>query len=298
MIISEKCPAKINLFLNIINRQKSEFHDLQSLFVKINLYDEIIVKQNHKFELIVNSHIKQEFTNQNNIIEKIYHFFVNNFSLDFSLKVILNKHIPIGAGLGGGSSDGASFIKIINQIYKLNLSKIQMQKISLEFGSDLPFFFEENICFVEGRGEKITQLSSSINQKFVNQLNSSKILLINPQIILSTPQIFQNFSKKIDNNLANYSTATTLDYISSKSIFELIDNQGNDLENSAFEQSLNLKNLFDELKNFKSKSLRMSGSGSSIFMIFENDKDLQSCKNFLNQNYPDFLVRKIQIIFN
>jgi 4-diphosphocytidyl-2-C-methyl-D-erythritol kinase len=296
MILSEKCPAKINLFLKIINRQNSGFHDLQSLFAKINLFDEIIIEKSDKFELIVNSFIAQEISNQNNIIKKIFDYFFKNFSLDFSLKIILNKHIPIGAGLGGGSSDGANFIKIINQIYNLNLSKTQMQKISLEFGSDLPFFFEENICFVEGRGEKITQLDSSINQKFLNQLNSSKILLINPQIILSTPQIFQNFSKKIDNNLAKYSTATTLYYISSKSIFNLINNQGNDLENSAFEQSLNLKNLFDELKNFKSKSLRMSGSGSSIFMIFKNDNELRICQEFLNQKYPDFLVKKIEII--
>jgi 4-diphosphocytidyl-2-C-methyl-D-erythritol kinase len=296
MILSEKCPAKINLFLKIINRQNSGFHDLQSLFAKINLFDEIIIEKSDKFELIVNSFIAQEISNQNNIIKKIFDYFFKNFSLDFSLKIILNKHIPIGAGLGGGSSDGANFIKIINQIYNLNLSKTQMQKISLEFGSDLPFFFEENICFVEGRGEKITQLDSSINQKFLNQLNSSKILLINPQIILSTPQIFQNFSKKIDNNLAKYSTATTLYYISSKSIFNLINNQGNDLENSAFEQSLTLKNLFDELKNFKSKSLRMSGSGSSIFMIFKNDNELRICQEFLNQKYPDFLVKKIEII--
>ena len=296
MILLTKCPAKINLFLKIINRQNSGFHDLQSLFAKIDLFDEIIVEKSAKFELIVNSFTTQKLSNQNNIIEKIYNFFAKNFSLNFSLKIILNKHIPIGAGLGGGSSDGANFIKIINQIYNLNLLKTQMQKISLEFGSDLPFFFEENICFVEGRGEKITQLDPLINQKFLNQLNSTKILLINPQIFLSTPQIFQNFSKKIDNSLAKYSTANSLDYISSKSIFDLINNQGNDLENSAFEQSLILKNLFDELQDFTPQSLRMSGSGSSFFIIFKNDNELQICQDFLYQKYPDFLVKKIEII--
>jgi 4-diphosphocytidyl-2-C-methyl-D-erythritol kinase len=296
MVYTIECPAKINLFLNILNRNQNGYHDLQSLFAKIDLFDKLTIEKSSSFELKINSSFDKNFLKNNNILEQIFIYFKDNFNLNSSVKIILDKHIPLGAGLGGGSSDGANFIKILNDIFSLNLPKSQMQKISLKFGSDLPFFFEDGICFIEGRGDKITQLDQQNNQDLIHQLNQCNILLINPRIFLSTPQIFANYNKNISQKKIFYSNKILLNQLIKNNIFDIINNQGNDLEKSAFEVSYELENLFEELNNFPKKCLRMSGSGSSIFMVFNNNIQQKNCQEFLAKKYPNFLVKPIKIL--
>ncbi len=146
-----KCPAKINLFLNIINKRPDGFHELQSLITKIDLFDELAVEKSTKFSLEINGEFAEFIEIHNNLFTKILDYFVKDFHIDSNLKITLQKNIPVGAGLGGGSSNGAYFIKILNEIFALKLSKIEMQKISLNFGSDIAFFFENEVCLMGGR---------------------------------------------------------------------------------------------------------------------------------------------------
>ena len=186
-----KCPAKINLFLHITNKRPDGFHELQSLITKIDLFDELVVEKSTKFSLEINGEFAEFIEINNNLFTKILDYFVKNFHIDPNLKIILQKNIPVGAGLGGGSSNGAYFIKILNEIFALKLSKIDMQKISLNFGSDIAFFFENEACLMSGRGEFLTEISH-----FKNEFKKLKILLINPKIHLSTKEIFQDFAEK------------------------------------------------------------------------------------------------------
>ena len=235
------CPAKINLFLNITNKRLDGFHELQSLITKIDLFDKLSVEKSSKFSL----EIEGEFTNfieiNNNLFTKILDYFVKNFHIDPDLKITLQKNIPVGAGLGGGSSNGAYFIKILNEIFTLNLSKKDMQKISLNFGSDISFFFENETCLMSGRGEFLTPIS-----KFKNEFKKLKILLINPKIHLSTKEIFQEFAQKKYQFSSKFSERIFLE----KSIPEILQNFNNDLEKPAISKALVISEILQNLRKF------------------------------------------------
>ena len=278
------CPAKINLFLNITNKRPDGFHELQSLVTKINLFDELSVEKSTKFSLEIDGEFANFIDINDNHFIKIFNYFVKNFHIDNNLKIILQKNIPVGAGLGGGSSNGAYFIKILNEIFYLKLSKKTMQKISLNFGSDIAFFFENGPCLMSGRGEFLSPIP-----QFKNNLKKLKILLINPKIHLSTKEIFQDFAQKNYKFSEIFSEKIFL----KKSLQEILTIFNNDLEETAITKEPMISEILQNLRKFSPICAKMSGSGSSCFAIFDDEKNLQKNYEFFIQNFPDFFVKKV-----
>ncbi len=278
------CPAKINLFLNIINRRSDGFHELQSLIAKIDLFDELFVEKSSKFSLEINGEFAKFIDVNDNLFTKIFDYFIKNFDINFNLKITLQKNIPVGAGLGGGSSNGAYFIKALNKIFALKLSKNDMQKISLNFGSDIPFFFEDAPCLMTGRGEFLLPIS-----KFKNDFEKLKIILINPKIHLSTKEIFQDFAEKKYQFSAQISERIFLE----NSLPEILQKFNNDLEEPAISKAPAIAEILQNLRKFSPICAKMSGSGSSCFAIFNNDIDSKKTYEFFIKNYPNFFVKKV-----
>jgi 4-diphosphocytidyl-2-C-methyl-D-erythritol kinase len=278
------CPAKINLFLNITNKRPDGFHELQSLVTKINLFDELSVEKSAKFSLEISGEFANFIDINDNLFIKIFNYFVKNFHIDNNVKIILQKNIPVGAGLGGGSSNGAYFIKILNEIFYLKLSKKTMQKISLNFGSDIAFFFENGPCLMSGRGEFLSPIP-----QFKNNLKKLKILLINPKIHLSTKEIFQDFAQKNYKFSEIFSEKIFL----KKSLQEILTIFNNDLEETAITKEPMISEILQNLRKFSPICAKMSGSGSSCFAIFDDEKNLQKNYEFFIQNFPDFFVKKV-----
>lgn len=265
------CPAKINLFLKIVGKRPDGFHDLESLFAFVDLFDELFVEYSDKFQIELSGEFAGFVDQKNNLFTKILDFFVCEFGVDRNLKIKIVKNIPVGSGLGGGSSNAAYFIKALNQIFALNLSKNYMQEISLKFGSDIAFFFEERASIVTGRGEVI---------KSFGKFEPISILLIHPRISLSTGDVFRNlagrFSKEIGEEF--------LSKMSLKDILKL----PNDLEMPANSSLPVIKEIIGDLKNNGADIAKMSGSGSACFGIFSNKITLDSAKNFLSVRFPEF----------
>ncbi|MBM3590247.1 MAG: 4-(cytidine 5'-diphospho)-2-C-methyl-D-erythritol kinase [Alphaproteobacteria bacterium] len=294
MFLQTQCPAKLNLFLKINNLREDGFHELQSIFIKINLYDELKVEKHHQFELVINGEFSKNL-NDNNIIHKIFTYFSQKFNLQSAVKVSLTKNIPVGSGLGGGSSDGAYFIKILNKIFNLNLSKTTMQKISAIFGSDLPFFFEEKICLVEGRGEIINPIENFKNHQsnfIIDNLNKYKNLLIFPRIQLSTNEVFTVFKNQINQSNQQYLPKKNSNYFLKNSFIDLIINNHNDLEKSAFYINQELQILKQNLEKFSPLCTKMTGSGSAFFAIFSDVQNYKKCLDFFYENHPNFFLKK------
>jgi len=277
-----KCPAKINLFLNITNKRPDGFHELESLITKIDLFDELLVEKSTKFSLEINGEFAEFIDIKNNLFTKILDYFVKNFNINSNLKITLQKNIPVGAGLGGGSSNGAYFIKILNEIFALKLSKNEMQKISLNFGSDIAFFFENEACLMSGRGEFLSPIS-----QFKNDLKKLKILLINPKIHLSTKEIFQDFAEK----KYQFSSKISEKIFLENSLPEILQKFKNDLEEPAFSKAPAIVEILQNLRKFSPICAKMSGSGSSCFAIFDNDIELHKTYEFFIKNYPNFFVK-------
>ena len=287
-MITRQCPAKINLFLKIINQRSDGFHNLLSVITKINLYDYLSVEKSDHFSLEIFGQFKNLINPKDNLFTTILNYFQQQYHISNNIKIILEKNIPVGAGLGGGSSDACSFMKILNEIFNLNLTKSELQKISLNFGSDIAFFFEETAQIVMNRGETLRDY---------NDLEKLEIVLIYPQINLSTKKIFQDFasynlshSQPINANNNFLESANNFsNTLTQQQIFDL----ENDLEKIAVIHAPIIQEIKNNMQNFGSINCKMSGSGSAVFAIYANYSQAQIASNKLQEIYPNFFIKHL-----
>ena len=274
-----RSPAKINLSLKITGKNNQGYHELESLFAFLDLSDDLEVKLSHNFKLEINGKFSHLIDQENNLFTQILDYFSQEFSISKNLHIKLEKNIPVGAGLGGGSSNAAYFMKALNDIFNLKLSKIQLQKISLNFGSDIAFFFEDQASIIKGRGEIINNYP---------EFKDFSILLINPKITLSTKEVFENFN----NSFSDKTPSNILLKANLKDLTKI----KNDLENSSIKIEPIIKTILDNLISEKARLAKMSGSGSTCFGIFDNDKDLETAKINLRKKFPNFFIQRVKVI--
>ncbi len=288
-MITKSCPAKINLFLKVINKRCDGYHNLLSVITKINLCDQLSVGISDHFSLKIFGQFENLINPKNNLLTSILNYFQEKYSITNNLKIILEKNIPVGAGLGGGSSDACSFMKILNEIFNLNLTKSELQKISLNFGSDIAFFFEETTQMVMNRGETLHDY---------NDLEKLEIVLIYPQINLSTKKIFQDYAKHNLNHLQLINAKNNFlesannfsNTLSQQQIFDL----ENDLEKIAVIHAPIIQEIKDNMQNLGSINCKMSGSGSAVFAIYANFNEAQMAFKKLQEIYPNFFIKYLQ----
>ncbi|MCX8473986.1 MAG: 4-(cytidine 5'-diphospho)-2-C-methyl-D-erythritol kinase [Sediminibacterium sp.] len=263
--------AKINLGLQILNKRSDGYHNLESFFFPLPLFDLIEVIPHsanaNDFELSF-SGIKLDFTEQDNIIYKTYYFFKEKFPNLKKIKVHLHKNIPIGSGLGGGSSNAVTMFQIIKKINNLEISfEEELAWLSI-LGSDCPFFLYNKPCYIQGRGEIITP--------FKIDLSNYKIILFFPNIHISTKLIFNNHIIKKNNH-------PLIEQISNP-VAQWQDCLINDLELTTLSLVPELKSI----KNFIYKQgaiyASMSGSGSCFYGIFNKSTETQFNKELFIDN--------------
>ena len=257
--------AKINLGLRILEKRVDGFHNLESVFYPVNLCDvlEIVEDKSQKNKsgvVLTNSGIKIPGDPFSNICIKAYYLIKNDYPLPF-IKVHLHKIIPLGAGLGGGSADAAFFIKLLNDVLDIDISWGEMHHYARKLGSDCSFFVSNRPAFVEGRGDKYESIQLD--------LSNYQLLLVYPNVGVSTPEAFAGLKLK--------KSSSTLE----KDILESPVNRWkkfihNDFEDSIFEKYPQIKKIKDKIYSLGAVYASMSGSGSSVYGIFENKVELKS----------------------
>ncbi len=275
-----RSPAKINLFLKALGKRPNGFHNLESLFAFLDLSDELSVEKSDKFSLEITGEFAEFVDPKNNLFIEILDFFTTEFAIEKNLKIKIIKHIPVGAGLGGGSSNASAFMKILNEIFALNLSKEELQKISLNFGSDIAFFFETQASIIKGRGEIIENFYA---------FEPIPALLINPKIHLSTKEVFEKFD-------GNYSAEIPTKDLLKTEIFELIKSLANDLEKPAIAMVPTIGEILNQLRKNGADFAKMSGSGASCFGIFHDAEKLITAEKNLQKTFPDFFIKRVKIL--
>ena len=156
--------AKVNLGLRVLNKRSNGYHNLHSLFLEVDLCDELIFSPSDAFQLTVEGPPTLEIPlDKNNLISKAYRMLKEKMELvPLEYAIHLKKLIPLGSGLGGGSSNAACTLKTLNKLCKLNLSHHELLDLGLKVGSDVPFFIEGGIKLIKGRGEIIEKYTASI----------------------------------------------------------------------------------------------------------------------------------------
>ena len=265
-------PAKLNLFLKIINKRKDGYHNLQSIFQLIDLQDNIFIKIRHEDTQININNSSLLIKPENDLAFKAAQSILSNRQL--GADIFINKKIPLGAGLGGGSSNAATVIMAINKLAKFNLSKTDLIKSSLKLGADIPFFINGVNAWVEGIGELLYDIKIP---------NSTYVVMV-PNLSINTKTIFSGFkltNSPIPLKIASSFNAVKHDFVK------------NDLEETVIKKYEKMTELLRWMSCFG--NAKMSGTGSSIFVRAKNLKMAESIKKNKPRNANCFIVKGLSV---
>jgi 4-diphosphocytidyl-2-C-methyl-D-erythritol kinase len=247
--------AKINLGLNIIEKRPDGFHNIESVFYPVAWADalEILPSENFSFS---SSGLEIPGSQDSNLVIKAFEILKKEGLLKGrNVAMHLHKVLPMGAGIGGGSADGAFALKMLNDLFELNLSVIQLQEYAAQMGSDCPFFIENSPKFCYGRGTDFSEIELNLKGKY--------IVLANPQIHVSTAEAYAGvLPHKPEVSIKNILKMPISDW---KGL--LI----NDFEASVLQNHPKIANVKNQMYDLGAQYASMTGSGSTVFGIFENE---------------------------
>ena len=255
--------AKINLGLTIVEKRSDGFHNIETVFYPIALCDVLEIVENTtntKHPIIfTSSGIDIPGKADENLCVKAYHLIAKDYPLR-AIKIHLHKIIPIGAGLGGGSSDAAFFLKAINKLFDLSLSFGELHHYARQLGSDCSFFINNRATFAEGKGDEMESCSVNLAGYF--------IVLVKPEIHISTQQAYALVKPS--------KPKKTLEELILQPIEDWKTTIQNQFEDSVFPQHPTIKTIKEQLYSSGAVYAAMSGSGSSVFGIFKKEMDLKN----------------------
>ncbi len=274
-----KAYGKINLYFELVNKRSDGFHNIKSIMQNIDLHDEIIIEENNR-GINIESNFKDIPKDEKNTVFKAVKIIKEKYSINKGLNIFLNKIIPHSAGLGGGSSDAAAVIETLNDIWNLKMNKEEKHEIASKIGTDIHFFLEGGTAFIKGKGEITTK---------VKDFKWNNILLIKPQINISTPYVYSNVK---NDDLSKSKNDDILNIYNNNTESKIISYFKNDLEKIVFREFKEIEKIKKIMIDNNAKTSLMSGSGSSVFGLFDSKKDLDKCRKIMEKNYEKIYITK------
>lgn len=276
--LTVKCPAKVNLFLHVTGKRQDGYHNIYTLFYPISLCDNLTIeKSSHTVLECSNADLPVD---DNNIIIKTHNLLKEQYNLQDEYKIYLEKNIPFGAGLGGGSSNAAKYLQAVNKLSGLNLSYSQMKHIMEQIGSDTIFFLHNRPMEAYGRGEILETAPVLPPLYFV---------IINPNIFISTKEIYTSPDLK-------FTHINAIDKLKNRYTFEELKSiMANDMEEAVFKKHKEVKEIVDFLNEESHGGALMSGSGSTVFAIFDNEKERDNAFIKAKEKYKTYFIEKAAV---
>ena len=271
--ISFKTPAKVNLGLHILGKREDGFHELETLFQMVKLFDEIKIEcLPSGLELVCNRpDIPQD---EGNLAIKAAKILQTQFpDRCKGARIHLNKNIPHGAGLGGGSGNAAGVLLGLNFLWDLKLKRKDLILIASQLGSDVPFFLLSPCAIGRGRGEVLEPVKSSI--RFY-------ILMVYPGFAVSTALVYSNLKLKLTKRQNNISILKN--FLLQSEYAQLGASWSNDLEPVVFQEHPGLSDIKKDMLTWGANGALLSGSGSTVFGIFDNPEIAKNAYTKLDRN--------------
>ncbi|WP_129126399.1 4-(cytidine 5'-diphospho)-2-C-methyl-D-erythritol kinase [Geomonas oryzae] len=248
-------PAKVNYRLDVLGKRPDGYHDLRMVMQRVDLCDEVIISLNDVPGIRVTCGKKGVPDGPGNIAWRAADALLQISGKSVGIDIAINKRIPVAAGLGGGSSDAATVLMGVNELLDLKLSDERLMEIGVKLGADVPFFIFKKTALAEGIGEKLTAMES---------MPALWVVLVNPGIHVPTAWVYQNLrlTTKTSDHIIRDS------YSSAAEVAELL---SNDLEPVTCTKHPLLNDLKDKLLKAGAAGSLMSGSGATVFGIFEDE---------------------------
>ena len=274
-MITKKAHAKLNLSLDVTGKRENGYHDIKTLMVMTDLYDEMKFSKSDKLEILGDF----DFDMKENFIYKAYLALRDYVAKDLPFKVEIEKNIPIAGGLAGGTSNGAGTFYALNDLYDLKIPKKDLIKLSSSLGADFTYMMTGGTKLASGIGEILEE---------VRPIELDNVLVVNPGYGVSTKEVYESI--KIEEKRIDFDEVLQALYdLDIKRLNKFLENK---MENVVFEKHRDLLEIKNKMREFNSASL-MSGSGATIFGIFENKNDLEDAYRHFKKTYDKTFKLKV-----
>jgi 4-diphosphocytidyl-2-C-methyl-D-erythritol kinase len=282
--ITLKSPAKLNLYLKIVNKRPDGFHNLTTLFERIDLADEINLSHEPSGRIRVSCDHPHVPTGPKNLVYKVAAVLKQDFGVKEGVHIAIQKNIPVAAGLAGGSSNAATVLQGLNKVWDLKLSRAQLVKYAAKIGSDVAFFlYDCPWALGTGRGEVIKTLK--IQAKLWH-------VLVVPRVKMLTKRVYGALNLKLTKSGHGVNILThSLGKNDIRKVGSLL---LNDLEQPIGRLEPRLLKVKKKLLAFKTAGVAFSGSGPSLFTVVESKKQADEIKSILERRYSQVFVVRTQ----
>lgn len=278
--MKRKAYAKLNLCLDVVSKRDDGYHDLEMIMVPIDLFDTLSISKSKKTRMKTNKEYLP-LDNRNTVIHAL-NLMRERFGFEDQFDIQLVKNTPTRGGMGGGSSNGALMLRMINDYLALNMSEEELLEMSKTLGSDVPFTMFGRPALAQGIGEKLQEIE--VNLDFY-------IFIAKPKKGVSTPELFKSLKGK---NLNRYDVKEVQKALSLGDYDMLVNSIGNSLEEPAIKIVSDIQKVKNDLLNFGFDAAIMSGAGSSVFGITRDEELVNAAVLKFYKKY-DF-VKKTKII--
>ena len=283
MKLKFKTPAKVNLGLHVHGKREDGFHELETIFQMVSLFDDVELE-------LLSSGIKLECdtpgipTDDTNLVCKAALLLRKSYQVEGKgVSIRLKKKIPFGAGLGGGSGNAAGVLMGLNRLWDLNIKREKLFTLAAELGSDVPFFLTSPCALGKGRGERL---------KVLEPCSKFQVLLVFPGFPIATSWVYQNLRLKLTKRPNNISILRK--NLSLSDITSLGSQLYNDLESVVIQKFPEVKVVKDELWAWGALGVLLSGSGSAVFGIFDDPEKAQVACASLNGDWERVVTETIE----
>jgi len=277
VIAGMECPStsKVNIGLKVLNQRDDGYHNIYTVFQELDFGDTIQIEKIDD-GCTIKSNVDWIPIDESNICHKAYSALKTKFPDLGGISIHIQKNVPIGSGLGGGSANGATTLKGLNDLYDLNLSDGELEKIGATIGADVPFFIRGGTQLGEGIGDKLTLLPSHIQGTY---------LLVIPDVSISTPWAYSGLINKLNSEelMPNFAGFFSGDYASLK-IFE------NDFERIVIPAYPEIGAIKRKLLELGARFASLSGSGSTVYGIFDEDASAKEAELFFRPTHQTILA--------
>ena len=276
-----KSYAKINLSLDVLEKLPNGYHNVKMVMQTVGLFDLIIVDK-VSYGIHISTNCKFIPKNHKNIAYKAALLFFEKTKIKGGAKILIHKNIPVSAGLAGGSGNAAAVLCALNMLYDMPLSENEIFDIALELGADVPYCIKGGTCLAEGIGEKLTVLTP---------IPSFPVVLVKPEISISTAEIYRLID--FADNLVHPDTNAVLDAIKNRDYDKLFKNMQNDMQSVTEEICPQISDICSDLRMLGAKASLMSGSGPTVYGIFNDEKNAKKAFDELSKKFKKTFLTHI-----
>lgn len=257
--ISVKALAKINLGLDVVRRREDGYHEVRMVMQTIHLFDRLEMAKNSSGEISITTNLSFLPTNQNNLVYRAAELLREEFQIKDGLTINLHKHIPVAAGMAGGSTDAAAVLYGMNRMFDLGLKREELMERGVKIGADVPYCIMRGTALAEGIGEKLTALPPMVK---------CPVLIAKPQISVSTKFVYENL--RLNDKTVHPDIDALVENIRKKDLNAVASEMGNGLETVTIPNYPVIAQIKEHMLEQGAVGAMMSGSGPTVFGLFED----------------------------